>query len=843
MKITGELKMKKINLKFLAAFLMLVPIYLSANDWNTPSYGYFKGQTEIDNMDPSENKAMATVSFGDQVFYFSNLQDAGKGKISLRKLTNTGANGTISWTQKKTTGMANLNDLGTYEWQPAPVVFNNVLYLFVGNKSNGISYSAYNAGADTWGPLVALPGDFSNTGSKKLGYGMAAVVVDDRLCLVAENYWTYMQFWTTTDLTTWTYYRDFGHSGVITSYGTADSDYGPISAISEIYTENGTRKSKLRYAYIDGNKHPRTVECSFDDSGKYHQISDAVISTKRTYQSIVLIEGTVTGDPGSAGHCVQAFLKLNKKENGYCRYRIQRWQSKEGGSWTNQENNLVKQNYLWARQLTNLCAVNFAIGDTVTKNIRQYMCLIYTTYDDWDWHLACAWAETDRLVYDPADELPLTLAGPENTQYIGYIEGPPPYYLNHLPLADPYRNPNAGDISELEFATSAASGSTKEIGFDVGGEVSLKAGCFKAGLSAAYGYVGGSEYKKTFTQAISVVGKEGEKGYYITLSPVINRAQYFVKDVHGTCIDTTWYFTMTDPEINIEPVELQQGLDPGNPSTYIKRPGINFASFNSLSFGKTSVPWAGNALSSAGISIEKSKTQTNKISAKLNLGAELGKMFDIGFDGSFDYSMETTTSTGNEITASTRLNEAINPNDVTHLNYNVYWINPIFNSNVNNWWLHDGAPKQNTWCVTYEVTSLDSKKVDGINDPASSGNIGDSVAIQANIVAGVGRTMDSFLPTKSSLSQNYPNPFKSNTVIKYQIGIEDPQAGSGNHGCQTKLAVYNLSGQEVAMLVNENRAPGSYEVTFNVSQLTPGIYFYSLEIGNFKDIKKLIVLK
>lgn len=821
--------MKIITFRFLTAFLILVPAYLSATDWNTPDHGWFKGQTGIDNMDPTYNKAMATVSFGGQVFYFSNYQDGGNGKISLRKLTNTGTDGTISWTQVKTTGMANLNDLGKYNWQPAPVVFNNVLYLFVGNKANGISYSAYNAGADTWGPLVALPGDFSNAGGKRLGFGMAAVVVNDRLCLVAENYWSFIEIFTTTDLVNWSYFHDSGHSGIITSSGAADDTYGVVSAISQIYTDNGTRKSKLKYAYIDGNKHPRTVECSFDTTGNHHQISDAVISTERTYQSVALFEGTVTGDPGSTGHCIQAFLKLNNKDNGYCRYRLQRWQSKEGGSWTKQENNLVKQNYLWAREYNNLCAINFAVPDG--ENIRQYMCLIYTAYNDAVWPLVCAWAETDQLIYDPADEMTQIIAGPENTQYIGYIEGPPPYHLNDSTLSDPYLNPNALDISELEFATSAGSGNNMEIGFDVGGEVNLKAGCFKAGLSAAYGHVWGSDYQKTITQAISVVGKEGEKGYYITLSPVINRAQYFVNDVHGTCIDTTWYFTMTDPVINIEPVELIQGLDPGNPSTYINRPGINFASFNSLSFGTTSVSWAGNAVSSAKISIEQSETQTNSISAKLNLGADLGKMFDIGFDGSFDYSMKTTTSTGNEISASTRLNDAKYPHDVTHLNYSIYWINPIFNSNVNNWWLHDSATSQMTWCVTYKVTYVEYLNGDRYGDPNKTGDSDNTGTIEV------------ISPAISSLSQNYPNPFKSTTIIKYQLGLDDQQAVSGNQGGQTKLAVYDLSGLKVVTLVDEWKAKGSHEVKLDASQLAPGVYFYSLQSGTFRDVKKLILLK
>ncbi|MEI6899090.1 MAG: T9SS type A sorting domain-containing protein [Bacteroidota bacterium] len=825
--------MKIITFRFLAAFLILVPAYLSATDWNTPDKGWFTGQTGIDNIDPTYNTAMATVSFEGQVFYFSNYQNGLKGQISLRKMTNTGAAGTINWTMVKTTGMTNLNDLGQFNWQPAPVVFNNVLYLFVGNKSNGISYSAYNAGADTWDTLVALPGDFSNNGGRKLGFGMAAVVVNGRLCLVAQNYWSFIEIFTTTDLVNWSYFHDAGHSGIITSTGAANSTYGVVSAISQTYKDIGTGKSKLKYAYIDGNKHPRTVECSFDTAGNYLQISDAVISTERAYQSVALIEGTVTGDPGSAGHCVQAFLKLDTKDNGFCSYRIQRWQSEEGGSWTKQENNLVKQNYLWARQLTNLCAVNFAISDTISGNIRQYICLIYTAYNDRVWPLACAWAETDRLIWDPFHAKSLQLAGAENTQYVGYIEGPPPFHVNDSTLTNPYySNPGMLPISEIGYESTNTQSSQVEMSYDVGGEVNFKAGCFKAGLSAAFKQLWGSDFEKTVTQTFTIEGKAAKQGTYLTLCPVISRAQYFVNDVHGTCIDTTFYFTMSDAKASSETIELQQGLDPGNPATYINRPGINFNSFQTLEFGNSSVSWNGNAESGIAIDITQTKKQTNTIKGKLNLSAELGEMFAIGFEGSFDYSMNTSTSVGTKISAATLLNEAVYSNDVVLLDYDVYWINPMFGWNINNWWLHGGATSQNTWCVTYDVSLIVYKN-------------GDSIVCDQNQTGGSNPNaiIEQISPAKSSLSQNYPNPFKSTTIIKYHIGTDDQQAVSGNQGRKTKLAVYDLSGKEVATLVNESKSTGSYQVELNASQLAPGVYFYSLQSGTFRDVKKLVLLR
>jgi hypothetical protein len=58
-----------------------------------------------------------------------------------------------------------------------------------------------------------------------------------------------------------------------------------------------------------------------------------------------------------------------------------------------------------------------------------------------------------------------------------------------------------------------------------------------------------------------------------------------------------------------------------------------------------------------------------------------------------------------------------------------------------------------------------------------------------------------------------------------------------------KLIVYDLLGNEVATLVNEDKAPGEYEVTFDGSGLSSGIYFYRLQAGNYSEVRKLILLK
>ena len=93
-------------------------------------------------------------------------------------------------------------------------------------------------------------------------------------------------------------------------------------------------------------------------------------------------------------------------------------------------------------------------------------------------------------------------------------------------------------------------------------------------------------------------------------------------------------------------------------------------------------------------------------------------------------------------------------------------------------------------------------------------------------------------PHTINLSQNYPNPFNPITIISYTI----PDAGT-SHNELVKLKVYDILGNEVATLVNEEKSAGSYEVEFSGENLPSGIYFYKLQAGSFVEIKKMVLLK
>ncbi|HZW39093.1 MAG TPA: T9SS type A sorting domain-containing protein [Ignavibacteriaceae bacterium] len=83
------------------------------------------------------------------------------------------------------------------------------------------------------------------------------------------------------------------------------------------------------------------------------------------------------------------------------------------------------------------------------------------------------------------------------------------------------------------------------------------------------------------------------------------------------------------------------------------------------------------------------------------------------------------------------------------------------------------------------------------------------------------------------LQQNYPNPFNPSTKIKYTL----PKQGLVN------IKIYDVLGNEIMNLVNEEKLSGKYEVEFDGSSLSSGIYFYQIQSGEFLDTKKMVLMK
>jgi hypothetical protein len=138
---------------------------------------------------------------------------------------------------------------------------------------------------------------------------------------------------------------------------------------------------------------------------------------------------------------------------------------------------------------------------------------------------------------------------------------------------------------------------------------------------------------------------------------------------------------------------------------------------------------------------------------------------------------------------------------------------------------------------TVEITYIDNTVVAETNyyyvvsAVDFSGNISEFSNEVAAIITDV--KMENGTPTDYALNQNYPNPFNPSTAIKFSL----PEISD------VKLTVYDITGREIAVLVNEQMTAGFYSITWNAVNLTSGIYIYKLETNNFVDVKKMILLK
>jgi len=89
------------------------------------------------------------------------------------------------------------------------------------------------------------------------------------------------------------------------------------------------------------------------------------------------------------------------------------------------------------------------------------------------------------------------------------------------------------------------------------------------------------------------------------------------------------------------------------------------------------------------------------------------------------------------------------------------------------------------------------------------------------------------IPSSFDLSQNYPNPFNPSTSINFDLPIDG----------KVSLKLYDMNGREVMTLLNEVRSAGYYSVNFNASNMSSGVYFYTLSADNFTATKKMMLVK
>jgi flagellar hook assembly protein FlgD len=97
----------------------------------------------------------------------------------------------------------------------------------------------------------------------------------------------------------------------------------------------------------------------------------------------------------------------------------------------------------------------------------------------------------------------------------------------------------------------------------------------------------------------------------------------------------------------------------------------------------------------------------------------------------------------------------------------------------------------------------------------------------------VGISNNEGIATGFSLGQNYPNPFNPVTTLEFQIAKSE----------SVQINVYDILGRKLETLINEKLNQGTYELKWDASDYSSGVYYYRLTVGNFSDTKKMILIK
>ncbi len=144
------------------------------------------------------------------------------------------------------------------------------------------------------------------------------------------------------------------------------------------------------------------------------------------------------------------------------------------------------------------------------------------------------------------------------------------------------------------------------------------------------------------------------------------------------------------------------------------------------------------------------------------------------------------------------------------------------------------TPSQSGIYTISSVIYWDQDEDGNINDPADDDVTNDSLSDKVNAYVESTSLDEQRLSIEDFyLFQNRPNPFNPSTVISWQLPVHS----------RVELSIYNILGEKVSILVSERKVVGYHLIEWDASNFAGGIYYYQIKAGEFRDVKKMLLIK
>ena len=427
--------------------------------------------------------------------------------------------------------------------------------------------------------------------------------------------------------------------------------------------------------------------------------------------------------------------------------------------------------------------------------------------------------KSDMLTYqDQRSEVPPISHKSKYFDIVLVVEGAPPYALNGYELGDDIFNNSP--LSTFEYTKDTEQSVSASTTYSQSVEANMGVGPVTAGFKASFMESSGTSNTESvsITNAIwpppSQLDSNGVMWYYY-VAPTVVRSRWAMQDYNGGNIEPTrnlFLFEFHSPQMKSMIFDLSDyGVNSpraDNLESYESRDVENMSGIQKILRNETDINIQAGGTGSLDLTFTDSHTDSHSETYDVSLGidADYGIFSaSASVSAGFEYSRERTTTCSNSFYIGWNLFSPKFPDDTT----NVRKYTPISyvmkTTDSTAYFLLEGLKDYKPFFITYEITDIE----------------------HGDFLEFIGE--DQELINKYSFS-NYPNPFNGLTHFKYSLKSKS----------NVNLSIYNVHGQTVSMPINEVQTSGEHEYELSASDLSSGIYYYRLLIGEDLIMGKLI---